>query len=201
MKRLLLLVMACATLAPLSAQQRRAKQRELINNTQEIRLGTYALSPLVSFENYDGYDYAPSESFADSKFIEGDTRYIDALALTYTYRTSHVMEFGAQVSYSSKVTPFYSTFTGVKSHATSEHYATLMPYARATWLNSPWVRLYSSIGIGFTVAFDNGEQSDMLGAVQATPLGIAVGRKFFGYGELLTLGTNGFATIGIGYRF
>lgn len=203
MKRVLLLIAALSIVAPLSAQYNRREAKPLVENTHEFRLGIYGLSPYLSFEDMD-YRYDPAESFENSKMLEGDTRYVNTLALTYTHRTSHVMEFGAQLSYAAKFTPFYSTYTGTKSHTDSEQYITLMPYARATWLNTSWVRLYSSVSIGLTWEYDKGNSNpfnDVYGAVQFTPVGISVGRQLFGFGELLTMGTNGFATIGIGYRF
>ncbi len=198
MKRfLLLLALLCGVSAPLSAQQ----NRELINNTHEFRLGTYILTPYLG-QYYDvmnrtGY----SDEFDRSKFIEGDYVDVPAKALTYTYRTSNVMEFGAQLSYTGNFTPYYSAYTGELSHIHSSQYITLMPYARATWLNTPWVRLYSSFAIGLTAEFQNKQQRDFMGAVQFTPVGITIGRELFGYGEILTIGSNGFGTLGIGYRF
>lgn len=194
---LLLLALLCGVSAPLSAQ----RNRKPINNTHEIRLGAYALTPFL-MEFGDAYVSDPaSKIFNDSKLVEGDHININAKAVTYTYRTSRAMEYGAQLSYSGSFVPYFSTLTGERTHIASGQYVTLMPYARATWLNKPWVRLYSSLAIGFTMVFDQGKQSDFGGAFQLTPVGITVGRELFGFGELLTIGSNGFATLGIGYRF
>ena len=198
MKRLLLLIaLFCGVSATLSAQS----NKKPIKNTHELRLGSYALTPYI-WQHYDSMNQPGySEEYDRSKFIGGDFVDVPAQALTYTYRTSKVMEFGAQLSYSGRFAPYYSIYTGEHTHTDSWQYVTLMPYARATWLNTPWVRLYSSFAVGFTAEFHGKEQRDMFGAVQFTPVGITVGRELFGYGEILTIGSNGFATLGIGYRF
>ena len=217
MKRLLLLIaLFCGVSATLSAQS----GKKPIENTHELRLGTYALTPYI-WQHYDSMNQPGySKEYDRSKFIGGDFVDIPAQALTYTYRTSKVMEFGAQLSYSGSFTPYYSIYTGEHSHTDSWQYVTLTVVVVADdaaegeeqdsdrhidAATAAYFVVQGHLGelyaVGFTAEFHGKEQRGMFGAVQFTPVGITVGRELFGYGEILTIGSNGFATLGIGYRF
>lgn len=91
---------------------------------------------------------------------------------------------------------------------------TLIPQAKFFYVNRPWFRFYSTIGFGMSVfaGYDKGgvtnskssltQVSDPFGvAFQVTPIGMEIGKEFFGYiesgaGSLFT-GLRG----GFGYRF
>lgn len=85
------------------------------------------------------------------------------------------------------------------------HSLSIMPVVRFGWLNRDIVQLYSGFGVGPMVAI--AEQSleaspaVRLGvAFDVTFIGIAVGRKWFGYFDI-GAGVRGTLSAGFGYRF
>ena len=77
---------------------------------------------------------------------------------------------------------------------------TLLPVARFNWVNARAVRLYSSAGLGISGGGFGGS-NDCYAALQVTPIGITLGRKFFVFGEC-SFGTAWLGgNIGLGYRF
>lgn len=86
---------------------------------------------------------------------------------------------------------------------------TLMPELRFAWLNRGIVHLYSGIGVGVTYAYYDREYTKSQGAIatskwgvafDATFIGIAVGREWFGYVDI-GAGNRGTISAGFGYRF
>lgn len=79
----------------------------------------------------------------------------------------------------------------------------VMPSVRFTYLNRPWVRLYSGVDLGLGIFGTEGKDSssgDFLFAFNVTAFGINVGKKFFGQFEL-NAGFDSFVKVGIGARF
>lgn len=84
----------------------------------------------------------------------------------------------------------------------------VMPSVRFTYLNRPWVRLYSGVdlgcaffGSGKSPSAEKGSDSDnFLFAFNVTAFGVNVGKKFFGQFEL-NAGFDSFVKVGIGARF
>ena len=77
---------------------------------------------------------------------------------------------------------------------------TVMPQAKFTWVNREMLRMYSSLGLGFTSGEFDGT-SDTYPAGQAVLLGISVGRRLVGFAELGTGTMYMGGMIGVGYRF
>lgn len=77
---------------------------------------------------------------------------------------------------------------------------TLLPMARFTYLNKEYVRLYSAVGLGVTLVSLN---TEILGfpTVQATPIGVAAGKRVFGFAELNLGVTSLGGRIGVGFKF
>ena len=81
-----------------------------------------------------------------------------------------------------------------------------MPSVRFTYLNRPWVRLYSSVdvGVGFFLSSTGGSDGESrnkaLFAFNVTPIGVSVGKKFYGLFEL-NAGYDAIVKVGIGARF
>ena len=76
----------------------------------------------------------------------------------------------------------------------------LVPQARFNWVRRECVKMYSTIGLGAMVGINDGEFG-VLPAAQLTPVGIEVGRKLFGFGEIGLGMLHVGGQIGIGYRF
>ena len=88
----------------------------------------------------------------------------------------------------------------------------LMPSVRFTYLNRPWVRLYSGVDVGCAYLFsgttyydsktgsEKGENNNFLFAFNITAFGVNVGKKFYGLFEL-NAGYDAIVKVGIGARF
>ena len=78
---------------------------------------------------------------------------------------------------------------------------TLVPQLKLMYCNSPTVRVYSSggIGVGFYPGFR--EADSVMPELEIVPLGIEIGRRWYGFGEIGigTLFMGG--QVGVGYRF
>ena len=76
----------------------------------------------------------------------------------------------------------------------------ITPAARFQWVNSKYVRLYTTVGVGLYTSVYGG-QWKFFPAAYTTPIGISVGRQVFFYAEtsLSTASLGG--NFGIGYRF
>lgn len=110
-----------------------------------------------------------------------------------------------------KVTRFTDTLrTSIQS---IDRYAivTLMPSVRFTYLNRPWVRLYSGLdlGCGYLASdsrsgkssdSDDSSGSNFLFAFNVTAFGVNVGKGFYGLFEL-NAGYDAIVKVGIGARF
>ena len=89
----------------------------------------------------------------------------------------------------------------------------LMPSVRFTYLNRPWVRLYSGVDVGCgylwsgTTSYDSKDEGEegsknknFLFAFNVTAFGVNVGKKFYGLFEL-NAGYDAIVKVGIGARF
>lgn len=123
-------------------------------------------------------------------------------SLSYGYRFNKWFDLSVAVSYYGEYSAVYSNIDNSKLHPDNMHAISILPVARFTWLNRKWVRMYSSLALGALIEVEQGSRTYTEGYVggQLTPIGITVGRSLFGFAEI-GLGTQGLATIGLGYRF
>ena len=114
---------------------------------------------------------------------------------------------------------WYDTFNGVTDEKTGRHKAAvlyLMPAFRRNYMVRDMVRLYGQVSVGVVKHFgydslkysyvnnygDRHEVDDSLQiSGQFVPLGIEVGRKWFGFGELGFGGMFVGVCLGAGYKF
>ncbi len=90
----------------------------------------------------------------------------------------------------------------------SDYSLSLLPYARFTYRNREFVKVYSAIGAGLGFAHEGAPQdraddveNRIVGRIQFIPVGFTVGRRIYGMGEI-GLGTEFMGIrLGIGYRF
>ncbi len=101
-----------------------------------------------------------------------------------------------------------SAITKKASGKFTEYSLSLLPYARFTYMNREFVKLYSAVGAGLSFNHDvlpqgyaADSRNNMSARFQLVPFGVMAGRRFYGLAEL-GLGTEymGFR-IGAGYRF
>lgn len=203
-----LLITAVGSTADLSAKDR---YRAPFYQGSDVRLtwGWMALDhPQLAWPgpefSYRWYYYDNlAQYLVDSRYYGGDGYLTGAVSATYSYRFKRWLELSAVATYSGFHRPFYDKFTGDFAFRQNLCSISIMPYVRFNWLYRNWVRLYSGIGVGLSFIVDEAEsvhESGVLPAAAVTPIGIAVGRDFYGLAEL-SLGTTGLIVVGVGYKF
>jgi len=168
----------------------------------ELRLtaGAYPVIPFINWNccGDDIYDYEPA-TYRGAEYTSG------AWSLSYDYRFKRWFDLGLVLSHYG----IYSKSRDIDNNTlvarNRAHYITIMPMVRFTWLNREWVRMYTSVGLGATFGFgqrdyNNGTFYNSIFAFQLTPIGIAVGRSFFGFAEV-GVGAQGALMMGVGYKF
>lgn len=77
----------------------------------------------------------------------------------------------------------------------------ILPELKLMYCNTPTVRVYSSFGLGLGLYPGFKEASSIIGEGQFVPVGIEIGRRWYGFGEIGvgTLYMGG--QFGVGYRF
>ncbi len=138
----------------------------------------------------------------------GEISYDNAWWLSYTYNFTKLFALGFSVTYDGYTNEAYNG-PNQPSPRWHEYYITPMFTGRVSWLNRPIVRLYSSAGFGIAFNSEGWYKSDSNGfhfrrcrfAWEATPIGISVGKKLYGYAELGIGTVYNIGCLGIGYRF
>lgn len=152
-----------------------------------------------------GFSWYPGELPGEQRYYEGPMRTTGALGVVYGYRVRRWLEVGASFTYMGYYRNLLRTSDGGVARRQREHYLTLMPYVRFSWLNRRSVRLYASLHLGYQLGCERYFSMDKAVtynyfAGQFTPFGISVGRRLFGYAEI-GIGMRGVFVGGIGYRF
>lgn len=189
-------------------------KRELPARRHELFAGT-AMPGRYNISGYV-YDGASFDAFSipgiyrSSKYYEKEFT-TGAWSLGYTYRFTKVLAIQASVFYEAGWVQNYDRTTRLQAGRSLDSYLTAMASFKVYWYNRPIVRMYSYLGLGLAYnhklcdpAGEPGHGTKMDSAVmsyQLTPLGIQIGRRFFGFAEIG--GGNycsGFA-VGAGYCF
>ena len=185
-----------------------AHKRPPFVKQHELRLtaGAYPVLLFINWVGCDGgRDYFYDMYYKCNRTYRGAEYTSGAWSLSYDYRFKKWFDLGVVFSYYG----IYSKSYDVESEAivgrNRAHYLTVMPMVRFTWLNREWVRMYSSLGFGATFGFgqrdyNNGPFDNSIFALQLTPIGISVGRSFFGFAEI-GVGAQGALMMGVGYKF
>jgi len=203
MKKLLLLLLLAAMPAGLLAQEEPAaiRVRRPFTPQHELRLTVGAYPILPSMFDWEGC--------ADGIFYDrthrGPVYTSGTWSLSYDYRFKKWFDLGLTFSYYGEYSRSYSNRDSSLVGRNRAHAVTVMPMARFTWLNRRWVRMYSSLGLGATFGYgrfdtEGSRPENAMIAFQVTPVGISVGRSFFGFAEI-GLGAQGALMMGVGYRF
>lgn len=134
--------------------------------------------------------------------------------LNYHYNVKHWCQIGVKaIVESASITHYTDTFRSAIQDKYTMALISVMPSVRFTYLNRPWVRLYSGVDLGAcyllnTSNFDSQKESqesdnkssNFVFAFNVTPIGINVGKKFYGMVET-NIGYEAFIKAGIGVRF
>lgn len=203
-----LLVATAGSAADLSAWERNFDRRQFYRGS-DVRL-SWGWKPIdYPTGNYSGYVYYYDADdniaahLAASRYYGGYGYLTGAVNVTYSYRFKRWLELSGVLTYSGYHRSYYDKYSGDFAYRENTCSISVMPYVRFNWLYRNWVRMYSGIGIGISAVVDQDNMSTWSGvrlAGSITPIGIAVGRYFYGLAEL-SIGTTGLVTVGIGYRF
>ncbi|MCR4966000.1 MAG: hypothetical protein K6A41_10140 [Bacteroidales bacterium] len=141
-----------------------------------------------------------------------DMKYYGAYDIHYYRHVAHWCQVGVKATVEGSRTTRYtdSLRTAVKSIDDNIIF-TVMPSVRFTYLNRPWVRLYSGAEIGVGYLFnknqdfskDDSEEekgNNFFPAFNVNVFGVNVGKKFYGLFEL-NAGFESIVKVGIGARF
>lgn len=99
-----------------------------------------------------------------------DYGYTGHIFAEYRYHFSKLFSLGMQTDFEGI---FWTTETGFRSR---NYNLTLLPNVRFTYFRREWVRLYSGLGAGLLVAFDNERHAEAAPALNLNFLGVQVGR-------------------------
>ena len=175
----------------------------------EVRV-SIGVAPLINSSGCNDFYMVDPIDWYSKDYYHGNSITTPAFNFTYGYQVYSWLNVGVVGTFASFYRNSYDLLTDNLITKKRDSYLSFMPTVRFDWVRSNVVRLYSSIGLGsafFTettrnyirsdVGFSNTEFSI---SADITPFGISVGRRLFFFGEL-SLGFNGFAKCGVGYRF
>lgn len=179
--------------------------RDSFRPQHELRV-QYGLLPILGSREWGLFGGCNEDCmpFPEMGVRYGEERSTDAFAVAYNYRITPILEAGGVFSYAGFYRNRYATESGAVTGRYRDHYYTLMATVRLSWLNRPWIRMYSSLSLGAQWERErlyDGEKyghSGMTG--QLSLLGLSVGRRFFGFVEV-GFGALGTTIFGVGYRF
>lgn len=135
-----------------------------------------------------------------------NTEWIAVFGAHYYYQANPWIRVGIKGVYEGME---HKVYTNSKKTTIKEEYTTsclsFMPSCQLTYVHTEWVRVYLGLDLGWTHLWDNKNKngkhfSEDIMAFNFTPLGLAVGKTFYGMAEL-NAGSDAFVKVGVGYRF
>lgn len=190
-------------------KERKGRSERPFYPGHELRVGV-GIHPVLNGDYYEFWSTARLDAWlADrERYSFGALRTTGALTVAYGYRFRRWLEAGATLSYARFWRDTYVRLTGASAGKLRDNYLAVTPYARFTWLDRRWVKLYSQTGIGIGAGFGHDDSfgrertklRDWYPTLQLTPIGVAVGRKVYGYADM-SISNIGWFHLGIGYRF
>ncbi|MBQ7550203.1 MAG: hypothetical protein IJT04_01580 [Bacteroidales bacterium] len=137
-----------------------------------------------------------------------DMKWYGQYGVNYHYQVKHWCQLGVKFTIeSSKITRYTDTTKWVVKSVSKEVLCVFMPSVRFTYLNRPWVRLYSGVDVGVGYFIDNKDNvsestrsGNFFFAFNVTPIGVNVGKKFYVMFET-NFGFDSVFKVGLGARF
>lgn len=135
-----------------------------------------------------------------------DINILGTFSSQFYYQLKPYMQLGGKQVYEGSEDIVYTDESKmVEDYRFYIHSLSFMPSVRFTYLNKPVLRLYSGLDVGFSIYWDHNPHAEepmreVIFAFDVTPLGMQVGKKFYGLLET-NVGTDSFIKIGAGYRF
>ncbi len=196
MKRMTIIVFACLLCWSASAQ----KPHSDLYNEIGVNAGPFSFAGAFGIGTI-GFFSALGSAFSHQP-VEMDL--YGHYGIHYYYQVKPWCQVGIKTTVEgAKNTRFSDTLHTSVSSIDRYLLISVMPSVRFTYLNRPWVRLYSGVDLGLGIFGTEGKDSssdDFLFAFNVTAFGVNVGKKFFGQFEL-NAGFDSFVKVGIGARF
>ncbi len=153
------------------------------------------------------YDSSPHETwFNDRNYYHGPVYTTCPISFHYLYRVAKFLWLGGTFSYCGVYAKRYEMCDRAQIGWMNEHYLTLMPTIRFSYLNKKYVTLYSGVSTGCVLGIVSPTKLSARPDVQCyfagqlTAFGVSTGNKWYGFTEI-GIGYNGFVRAGFGYRF
>lgn len=178
-------------------------QTDWKSNRQQVRLGLGVLPFDLETRYYYLINGAINETYP------GNHMMLPCFNLTYTFQLKKWLAVGALVSYTREYQSIYSLRNDRPVYKWHKNYSSFIPIVRFDWFRRNLVTLYSNIGIGLTletqssknlVSKDKNNYVIWYISPQISPLGITVGKRIYGFGEV-GIGIDGIVKAGVGYKF
>lgn len=212
-KLLVSLIFSLICLGSLAQTEIKVRQRKPIEPYHNFTFGVGFFpmmggvnSRILDLDRYNTYSFY---SYDHHRMYQSNVVNIPSFNLGYYYDVLRWLSVGGVVSYSYTGATYYDGLSDSKVGSFGISNLSLTAMVRFTWLRRPMVRLYSQLGLGMGLyvhsnkLFGNRKTDAWEGifAGQINYLGVQVGRKVYGYAELLGLGSHGALVLGVGYRF
>ena len=181
----------------------RALNIPLRRGAHEIRLGTAYCAYTPSDYTTSNYWY-PVDNWRQlgENYSTGDERWF-TVGFEGGRWFREWFYFGGSLIWSGGFIPVHYSPTHQRVSAFTSTNITIMPTVRFAWLRRGIVQLYSGVGLGLAIGYnENLNYNETLAnvAYDVTFIGLSVGRDLFGYIDI-SAGNRGVISAGIGYRF
>lgn len=177
-----------------------------MTDSQILEMGRHKVAVSWGLEptgpsNYDFGDFTG----ARGDKVRDETSNSGAIAASYGYRILTFLEVGVAYSFTATKGHSNTLVTSDYTYRTQSH--AILPMVTFHWLNRSWGGLYSRVGLG--VRFESVKKTeddtsqterDAYASIQISAVGIEIGRKLAGFGEL-GIGILGVVRVGARYRF
>lgn len=181
-------------------------------NDIRIGIGWKPFEAAVALENIRNWNYSDWDGvlidFELKDYYKGARYTTNAIFAEYISQKDKTFGFGATIVYFSYFNKYFDQKTDLQIGNNIASHFSIFPTMRFSWLNNPKFSIYTAFGLGPRIVF----QTDILRDIrydtiryniagQFTLLGLTFGEKIYCFTDLSTLGSQGFMTFGIGYRF
>ncbi len=222
MKKIFVLLVLMGFACALNAQEELSWKQTLPRHDIQFGIGDPALifansgKVDVSWPFWLNNHYTPTSYSADDWFSNDVRRLtvaIPTVNFEYRYRFAKWFWFGGAVSYTALFDRREDRFTHELLSKTTDHYVSIMPSVRFSWLNTKYITLYSGVSLGVIMGFNESyshvgntlsDRTDHYVTVdfagQLTAVGIQGGKNWYGFAEV-GFGVQGFVKAGFGYKF
>lgn len=173
--------------------------KPLAPRTHELRFGlAWGATDYYGTPAFTNYIANRSEELHYS----GESHWV-TFAADYGYWTNEWFSIGGSLSWTTGFARHYSSLTHDYLGSTRYQLIAIMPEVRFAWLRHGMVQLYSSVALGLGIEMRPGWRTRYLTefypAFDFKPIGISIGRKWFGFVEL-GYGSRGIINVGFGHR-